>query len=370
MGKDYYKILGVSNGASKDEIKKAFREKAHIYHPDKKDGDEAKFKEINEAYQVLSNDQKRQQYDQFGSTFDQQGGFGGGMNWDDFMRQARQGGGGGTYSNFGDMGDIFSEIFGGGGFGFGGAQSRTQSRARGRDIETTLTLDFKEAVFGADKTIELSELAKCEHCKGNGAEPGTKITECKKCQGQGQIQQVQRTILGNIQTVAVCPDCQGEGKSYDKPCSKCQGQGRLKTKRQIPVKVPAGIDNNMALKMAGEGEAGLRGARSGDLYIHIRVKPDPRFKRQGDNIISQVIINFSQAALGDKIQIETIDGQVDLKIPSGTQSGKVLMLKGKGVPKFQHYGQGDHLVEIIVKTPEKLSKEQKKVFDDLKKLEK
>jgi len=367
MGKDYYKILGIEKNATKDDIKKAFREKAHLYHPDKKDGDEKKFKEINEAYQVLSNEQKRQQYDQFGSTFDQQGGFGGGMNWDDFMRQARQGGG--TYSNFGDLGDIFSEIFGGGGFGFGG-QSRAKARSRGRDIETTLTLDFKEAVFGTDKTIELEELAKCEHCKGNGAEPGTKITECKKCGGQGQVQRVQQTILGNIQTLAPCPDCQGEGKNYDQPCTKCQGQGRLKAKRQIPVKVPAGIDNNMTLKMTGEGEAGLRGSRSGDLYIHIQVKPDSRFRREADNIISQAEISFAQAALGDKIPIETIDGKVDLKIPAGIQSGKVLALKNKGVSRFQHYGRGDHLVEIIVKTPEKLSREQKKIFEDLKKLEK
>lgn len=365
MGKDYYKILGIDKNATKDEIKKAFREKAHIYHPDKKDGDEKKFKEINEAYQVLGNEQKRQQYDQFGSTFDQQGGFGGGMNWDDFMKYARQGGT--TYSNvdFGDLGDIFSEIFGGFGFG-GGAQSRSKARSRGRDIETTLILDFKEAVFGADKTIELEELAKCEHCKGNGAEPGTKIIECKKCGGKGQVQRLQQTILGNIQTLATCPDCQGEGKSYDEPCTKCQGQGRLKTKRQIPVKIPAGIDNHMTLKMSGEGEAGLRGARSGDLYIHVQVKPDTRFKRQGDNIISQSEISFSQAALGDKIPIETIDGQVNLKIPAGIQSGKVLALKGKGVSRFQHYGRGDHLVEIIVKTPEKLSREQKRIFESLK----
>jgi len=362
MGKDYYKILGVEKNATKDEIKKAFREKAHLYHPDKKDGDETKFKEVNEAYQVLNNDQKRQQYDQFGSTFDQQGGFGGGMNWEDFMSQARSGGFSST-ADMGDLGDILGDLFGG---GFGGGRSRARARTRGRDIEIDLQLDFQEAVFGADKKIELNILDTCDHCNGNSAEPGSKITECKTCKGKGQVQQVQRTILGQIQTVTVCPDCQGDGKSYEKPCSKCSGQGRIKKNKQIPIKIPAGIDNNMTLKMAGEGEAGLKGNQAGDLYIHVHIQPDPDFNRQSDNILSKAEINFSQAALGDKIPVKTIDGSVDLKIPAGTQSGKVLSLKGKGVPRFQRHGRGDHLVEVIVKTPEKLSKEQKKVFEELK----
>ncbi len=365
MSKDYYKILGVEKNASQDQIKKAFREKAHLYHPDKPGGDEKKFKEINEAYQVIGNEEKRKQYDQFGSTFDQQGGFGQGMNWDDFMKYARQGGG--TYSNvdMGDLGDILGDLFGGG-FGFGGSRSRAKARTRGNDLEIDLTLDFKEAVFGVTKKIELYKLTVCDKCNGNGAEPGTKITECKTCQGKGQIQSVQRTILGNIQTMTVCPDCQGQGKTYEKACSKCQGQGRVKEKNYIEIKIPAGIDNNMTLKMSGAGEAGLRGGQAGDLYIHIHVKPDPNFKRHGDNIYSQLEIDFTTAALGAKVPAQTLDGEVELKIPAGTQSGQVFSLKGKGVPKFQRFGRGDQLVEIKVKTPKSLNKKQKKLLEELK----
>ena len=374
MSKDYYNTLGVSKGASKDEIKKAFREKAHVFHPDKPGGDEKKFKEINEAYQVLGNDEKRSQYDQFGSDFTQQGGFGGGMGWEDFMRQARQGGGfgfgdfsagGGSAfgGDMGDLGDILGDLFGGG-MGFGSTRRRKQT-TRGRDIEIDLHLDFKEAVFGADKQIEMMKLQTCEHCQGNGAEPGTKIMTCKACEGQGHVSKVQRTILGNIQTMAVCSECHGEGKANEKSCTKCDGQGRMKQKVQFKVQVPAGMDNGMSLKMTGQGEAGIKGGKTGDLYIHIHVKPDLNFKRQADNILSQAEISYSLAALGGKIAVKTIDGDVDLKIPAGTQSGKVFILKGKGVPRFQHYGRGDQLVEVIVKTPEKLSKRQKELLEEL-----
>jgi len=365
MGKDYYKILGIEKNASKEEIKKAFREKAHIYHPDKQGGDEKKFKEVNEAYQVLNNDQKRQQYDQFGSTFDQQGGFGGGMNWDDFMKYARQGGGA-TYSNvdFGDLNDILGDLFGGG-FGFGGGSRRSSNK--GRDIEVDLDLSFEDAVFGADKIIELYKLETCDNCKGNGAEPGTKITECVSCGGKGKVHKVQRTILGNMQTVVDCSECSGQGKKHEKDCAKCSGQGRVKTKVDIEVKIPAGIDNGMTLRMQGKGEAGIKGAKAGDLYIRIHVKPSNEFKRQGNNIISHKEITISQAALGDKVEIKTIDGKVNLKIPAGTYSGKVFKLKGKGVASFQGYGKGDHLVEVIVKIPEKLTKEQKKLLEELRK---
>lgn len=243
MSKDYYNILGVGKTASKEEIKKAFREKAHLFHPDKPGGDEKKFKEINEAYQVLGNDEKRQQFDQFGSDFAQQGGFGGGMGWEDIMRQARQGGG--SYSNvdfdMGDLGDILGGMFGG---GFGGGSHRKRN-TRGRDIEIDLHLDFKEAVFGADKVIELMKLQTCDSCNGNGAEPGTKIITCKACEGKGSVRKMQRTILGNIQTMAVCTECHGEGKTNEKNCAKCDGQGRSKQKVKIDIKVPAGIDNGM-----------------------------------------------------------------------------------------------------------------------------
>lgn len=363
MSKDYYNILGVGKTASKDEIKKAFREKAHLFHPDKPGGDEMKFKEINEAYQVLGNDEKRQQYDQFGSDFAQQGGFGGGMSWEDIMRQAQQGGG--SYSNvdfdMGDLGDILGGMFGG---GFGGGRRRKPT-TRGRDIEIDINLDFKEAVFGADKQIELMKLKTCEHCQGNGAEPGSKIVTCKSCEGQGTVRKVQRTILGNIQTVSDCSECHGEGKTNEKNCTKCGGQGRIKAQDKLELKVPAGIDNGMTLKMTGAGEAGIKGGKTGDLYIHIYVKADPDFKRQGDDILSQAEIPFSLAALGGKIMVKTIDGEVDLKIPSGTQSGKVFILRGKGVTRFQHYGKGDHLVEVIVKTPDKLSRRQKELLEEL-----
>lgn len=367
MPKDYYNILGVSKSASKDEIKKAFREKAHLYHPDKPGGDEKKFKEINEAYQVLGNDEKRSQYDQYGATFDQQGGFGGGMGWEDFMRAARQGGG--TYSNvnydMGDLGDILGDLFGGG-FGFGGNTRRRKTSTRGRDIEVDLHLDFKEAVFGVEKTIELYKLNTCEHCQGNGAEPGTKIAVCQTCKGQGNVRTVQRTILGNIQTVRDCPECGGEGKKPEKACTKCGGQARIKQKVDLPIKIPAGIDNGISLKMTGDGEAGIKGGRAGDLYIHVHVKPDHYFKRENDNILTAIEIPFSAASLGAKIPVKTIDGEVELKIPAGTQSGKIFVLRGKGVPHFQHYGKGDQLVEIIVKTPEHLSKKQKELLEELR----
>jgi len=374
MGKDYYKILGVNKSSSKDEIKKAFREKAHLYHPDKPGGDEKKFKEINEAYQVLGNDEKRQQYDQYGATFDQQGGFGGGMGWEDFMRAARQGGG--TYSNvdfdFGDLGDILGDLFGGGfsaggGSAFGGGFGRRAKRTtRGRDIEVDLNLDFKEAVFGVDKTIELYKLTTCDRCNGNGAEPGTKISECKACQGQGKVRKVQRTILGHIQTIEACSECEGEGKKHEKACTKCGSQGRIKQKVDLPVKIPAGIDNGLSLKMAGAGEAGIKGGHAGDIYIHIHVKPDPNFKRENNNILTTIEIPFSTASLGAKIPIKTIDGEVELKIPAATQSGNVFILRGKGVPHFQHYGRGDQLVTINVKTPEHLSKKQKELLEKLR----
>ncbi|MFA5188666.1 MAG: molecular chaperone DnaJ [Patescibacteria group bacterium] len=374
MGKDYYNILGVAKSASKDEIKKAFREKAHVFHPDKPGGDEKKFKEINEAYQVLNNDQKRQQYDQFGATFDQQGGFGGGMGWEDFMRAARQGGG--TYNNvdvdMGDLGDILGDLFGGG-FGFGGNTRRRKTTTRGRDIEVDLNLDFKEAVFGTDKTIELYKLTACDRCNGNGAEPDTKISECQACKGQGNVRTVQRTILGHIQTVRDCPECGGEGKKPEKACTKCGGTGRTKQKTDINVKIPAGIDNGMSLKMSGAGEAGIKGGKAGDLYLHIHVKPDPYFKRENNNILTSIEIPFSAASLGAKIPVKTIDGEVELKIPAGTQSGNVFILRGKGAPHFQHYGsswpkpgKGDQLVTVNIKTPEHLSKKQKELLEELR----
>jgi len=362
MSKDYYKILGVDKNASQDEIKKAFRKLAHKYHPDKEGGDEAKFKEINEAYQVLSNPEKRKKYDQYGSTFDQMGGFGSGMDWDDFMRAARGQGGFNGFGDMGDLGDILSEILG----GFGGGPSRRANvNRRGRDIETSMQIDFKEAVFGVEKVIEIYKTVPCPVCSGTGDDPNSKIITCPTCKGRGQIEQVQSTFFGQFRTAAVCPDCGGQGKKAEKKCSKCAGQGVVKELKKIKVKIPAGIGNGETLRLAGEGEAGLRGGRPGDLYITIQVRPDPKFKREGNDIIVKLPISFSQAALGDKVEVDTLDGKYKLKIPSGTQSGKVFKMRGKGVPYLHGRGRGDLLVEVAVKTPTKLNRKQKELFKRL-----
>lgn len=368
MAKDYYKILGVDKNASQEEIKKAFRKLAHKYHPDKEGGDEQKFKEVNEAYQVLGNPQKRKQYDQFGATFDDQGGFGSGMTWDDFMRYARggftqeQSEFGGFSFDFGDLGDIFSEIF-----DFSGMRRTrgTQRATRGSDVEIELTIDFREAVFGTEKEVSLVLNRKCYHCKGNGAEPGTKIVTCKTCNGRGKVQRIQQTILGSFQSVSTCPECRGEGKSYETPCKNCSGSGIFKGQKTLKVKIPAGIDDGGVVRLKGEGEAGRGGAASGDLYIRIRVRPDKNFKRDGDDILSTAEITFSQAALGDKIEVETLERPVKLKIPEGTQSGKVFKLKAKGVPHLRGYGRGDQLVKVLVKTPTHLSRKQKQLLKEL-----
>jgi len=358
MGKDYYKILDVDKGASQEDIKKAFRKLAHKHHPDKEGGDEAKFKEINEAFQVLGNPEKRRQYDQFGTTFDQGGpGFsaGGGPFGGGFQ---------GAGFDMGDLSDILGDLFGGAA-GFGG---RTRTK-RGSDIEVDAEIEFKDAVFGKDEFLNLYKNAKCENCKGNAAEPGTKISTCPTCGGSGQVQSVQRTVFGSFQSVRPCTDCHGEGKKPEKPCQKCNGTGITKQSQQIKIKIPAGIDNGEVIKLVGQGEEGAYGGRAGDLYIHVHVRPDERFKRDGLNIISQEHITFSQAALGDKIDVLTLDGKVSLKIPAGTQGGQIFKLKGKGVPPLKGGSRGDHLVEILVIVPKKLSKEQKKLIEELKKAE-
>ena len=363
MSKDYYNILGVEKGASQEEVKKAFRKKAHQHHPDKGNGNEEKFKEINEAYQVLGNEEKRKQYDQFGSAFENMGGQGaGGFNWQDYARQA--GGanpfGQGAQTDF-DMGDIFSEFFGGG--RRGGRGRRAQ---RGSDIEVDLEVDFKEAVFGTEKTLNLLKNHQCESCSGTGNDKEAEIKTCTTCNGVGQVDQVQNTILGQIRTRAVCPNCEGEGKSASKKCSKCAGQGIEKKQSELVVKIPQGIDHGQSIRLSQEGEAGVKGSQAGDLYVTVRVKPNKDFGRDGYDILSKKNIRFSQAALGDNIDINTIDGEVSLKIPPGTQSGKIFKLKSKGVPKLRGgRGRGDHLVEIIVETPSKLNRKQKKLFDEI-----
>ena len=323
---------------------------------------------MNEAYQVLGNADKRKQYDQFGATFEQAG-TGGGFRWEDFSQ-----GGFGDFSakggpasgwDFGDIGDIFGDIFG------AGRSSRARSRrvTRGQDIEMELEVEFREAVFGAEKTVELYKTVACDKCDGIGAEPGSKITTCATCHGSGQIDQVQRTILGQIRSRTICPDCQGVGKTYAKKCSRCRGIGVVKDTQKIKVKIPAGIDNGQTIRLSGEGEAGPKGGSSGDLFISIRVRPDSEFRRDGGNILSQAEISFAQAALGDKIRVNTLEGEGYLKVPAGTASGKIFKLSGKGVPYLQSRGRGDQLVEVIVKIPQHLSREQKKLIEKLGELE-
>ncbi len=355
MSKDYYNILGVNKTASQDEIKKAFREKAHKFHPDKQGGDEAKFKELNEAYQVLSDQKKRSQYDQYGQTFEQaQAGGGQGFGgFGDFS--------GGFNVNMDDLGDIFGGL--GDVFGFsGGGGSRRQRTRRGSDIQVQLNINFNEAVFGAEKEIGLKKTVKCSKCKGEGREPGAEVITCKTCGGKGRVIRVQRTILGNMQVQMECEDCHGEGKSFKEKCSACRGAGLVQEIVNLKVKIPAGIDNNETIRLTGQGEAAAKGAQPGDLYLKIRVNPDRRFQRDGVNIKSRAEISFSQAALGDKIEIITVDGPVELKIPEGTQSGKIFILRDKGVPHLNGRGRGDHLVEVIVKTPISLSRKQKELL--------
>ncbi len=360
MSKDYYDILGVDKNATQEEIKKAFRKKAHEYHPDKSTGNEAKFKEVNEAYQVLGNEQKRKQYDQFGSAFEHGqagGGFSGFDSFRDFSGFAN-----GFNVNMDDLGDIFSGM--GDMFGFGGGR-RSKRQSRGADIQTILVIDFMEAIFGAEKELKLKKTVICDKCKGNGAEPDSKIATCKTCGGTGRVNRVQRTILGNMQVEMTCSDCNGEGKIYEKKCSKCSGSGIVEEIVNLKVKIPAGIDNGETIRLSGQGEAGFKGSSTGDLYIKIQVKPDKRFERDGYDIRTTREISFTQAVLGDKIDIETVYGKVKLKIPEGTQSGTIFKLRGKGVEKLRGRGKGDHFVEVKIKTPHSLNRRQKELLKEL-----
>lgn len=359
MAKDYYEILGVNKNASDDEIKKAYRKLAHKFHPDKTGGDAEKFKEINAAYQVLSDKTKRGQYDQFGQTFDQRGGGqpGGGFGGFDFNGFS----GGQGFEGFED---IFSDIFGGGGFGGGGR--RTQKV--GRDIQIDVEIKFEEMVSGATREVNLNKKTICDVCKGTGGEPGSKEETCPTCHGAGQVRQAVRSMFGTFAQTVTCPSCQGAGKFYKEKCHKCKGEGAVKEQQAIKIEVPAGISDGQTISLAGYGEAGERGAQSGDLYATIHVRPHPKFERKGNNIVSEEHIKFTQAVLGDKIQVQTIDGYVKMKVPNGTQSGEIFRIKGEGIPELGRRGsRGDQLVKIIVDIPRKLSGAQKKLIDNLQK---
>lgn len=362
MAEDYYDTLGVSRESSDDEIKKAYRKMAHQHHPDR-GGDEAKFKEINQAYQVLSDQQKRSQYDQFGATFDQAqaggggyggaGGFAGGQN--PFGQQ-------GFNVNMDDidLGDIFGSFFGG--------RRRPVSPTgptTGDDISVTVDISFENSVFGTGRELELYKRVKCGHCKGNGAEPGTKIETCKTCSGKGQVRQTRQTMLGAFAQVSACHDCRGEGKKAEKPCGQCGGDGRTKENKKIKVKIPAGIAHGQTIEVSGEGEVGLRGGPPGNLYVSIQVAEHEIFKREGYDLKCEIPISFTQAALGDKMDLKVFDDKVKIELPAGTQTGKVFRVHNKGIPHLQRSSQGDLLVEVKVVTPGKLSGQEKELLKSL-----
>ncbi len=357
MAEDYYEILGVSKEASEEEIKKAYRKLAHKYHPDKATGDEAKFKKINEAYQTLSDKTKREQYDQFGQNFSGAGGGTGGFSGQGGWDFGQAGG-----ANFGgmDFEDIFSNIFGG-----GGQRGRAQEK-RGQDIQVDLEITFEEMVSGAQKKIKLYKRVKCDRCAGTGGERGSEIKTCPTCHGSGQVQKTTRSILGSFSQVGICPECQGKGKIYEKKCSKCGGDGRIKEEQEIVIDVPAGIADGQTISVRGAGEAGENNAPAGDLYVLIHVLPHKKFSREGQDILTTEEINFSLASLGGEIKVETVAGNLILKIPAGTQSGEIFRIRNKGIPELQGRGKGNHMIKIIVKTPYKLSRKQRKIIEELK----
>ncbi len=352
---EYYEVLGLTKGATDEEIKRAFRKLAIKYHPDRNQGDktaEEKFKEINEAYQVLSDPQKKAQYDQFGTTD-----FNGGFN---------QGGGGYAGYDFDgfDVGDIFSQFFG----GFSGGSGRTQNPnapRRGEDIEFYQDLTFEEAVFGTTKDITLNVDDTCDTCHGSGAKDPSRKTTCTKCHGSGRIRTQRQTMFGNMMTETVCDVCHGEGEIIEEPCPTCKGKGRVRTKRKISVNIPKGVDSNNVIPLRGQGNAGYKGGPAGDVHLVLRVKPSKVFVRKGTNIFIDKHIDIAQAALGMETRVPTVDGEVSYNIPSGTQSGTVFRLKGKGVPvvNSKNDQRGDQFVNVIVDTPQKLNDAQKEALN-------
>jgi len=359
--RDYYEVLGVGKTASADEIKKAFRKKAVQFHPDKEGGDEAKFKEINEAYEVLKDQQKRQRYDQFGHAGVGGASGSGGNPFEGFSANGQNvhfdfGGG-----QFGDLGDIFSSFFGG-----GGAGQRQQTQNRGRDVETSVTLTFNEAIFGTEKDISLNLDVKCDHCHGSGAEPGFSLKECPTCHGSGQTVRVVNSLFGPIQQAETCRTCRGKGKVPEKACTVCGGDGVRREKQDIKVKIPAGVDEGSAIRLSGRGEA-VAGGIAGDLYVAIHVRSHKKFTREGDLILSQETISMVDAALGTELDVETVDGTLTMKIPAGTQSGTDFKLSGHGVPHVRGGGRGAQIITVKVETPRNLSRRQRKTLEELRK---
>jgi len=355
MKKDYYETLGVSKNSTQEEIKKAYYKLAHKYHPDKGGGDESKFKEINEAYQILGDKEKRAQYDRFGTNFNNngaQGGFSGfnnvNFNWEDF-------------AGFDNLEDIF-DIFGGGGF-----RQKEEDLRRGSDLEILLEIPLESVLKEQKKEIKISKMIKCSRCEGLGAEPGTNVKECFTCRGKGRVQQIKKTILGTFTQYTMCPECEGEGVKPEKPCNVCNGEGRIKKEETIVIEIPAGVDNNQIIKVKGKGDAGKRGGKPGDLYVRIIIAPHNIFKRKGDDVYLKTNISFSQAVLGDKISIPSLENKnIIMKIPQGIESGKTMKISGKGIPHFRGIGRGDMFVQLNINTPQKLTRKQKEILEELK----
>lgn len=354
--KDYYDVLGVNKNASADELKKAFRRLAIEHHPDK-GGDETKFKEINEAYEVLKDDKKRQRYDQFGHAG--VGGAGGGDPFAGFGGQGQN-----VNFDFGDLGlgDLFGSFF-------GGQQGGQRRQSRGNDIETLVEVEFEQAVFGTEVDLNLDLNDSCEHCKGSTVEPGHELKTCGDCKGSGQTIRVMRTMFGDIQQATVCATCQGNGKVPEKVCTVCKGTGTERKKQQVGLKIPAGVDDGAVIRLRDRGEAIANGPK-GDLYVNIRVKPHKKFTREGDLILSEEHVTMVDAALGTEISVDTVDGPVTMKVPAGTQSGTDFKLSNHGVPHLRKETRGAHIVTVVVDTPTKLSKKQQEILKEFKQTKK
>lgn len=347
--RDYYEVLGIQKNATDDDIKAAFRKLARQYHPDvsKEPDAEDKFKEINEAYGVLSDSEKRARYDRFGKEGV------GGM------------GSGGFHDYSADFGDIFEEILGGFGFSSGRRNASRKSPRRGRDLQMTVSLKFEEAVFGVERDIEFDRDDTCSRCSGNGAEPGTTPTKCSTCNGQGEVRQVRQTFLGQMVQTAPCPTCSGRGEIISSPCTTCRGGGLERKHIKKKVQVPAGVDHGTQIRLNGEGAPGVFGGPSGSLFLVLDVKPHQFFKRRDNDLVLNLDVNIAQAALGAEVEVPTLDGDEKLKIPAGTQTGKVITMKGKGVPYLRRKDRGNQLVIVNVAIPTKLSKEQRELFEKL-----
>lgn len=359
MAKDYYEILGVSKDANDTEIKKAYRKLAHTYHPDKKGGDEAKFKEVNEAYQTLSDPQKRQQYNQFGSNYQQAGGAGGfsgygnaqGFSFEDLFGQS-------GFSFGGGFEDVFSDVFGGGGRG------HSQAHNKGRDIQLEVEISLEEAYSGISKSVELDLDIACDSCEGTGAQ-NKKMKQCPECKGQGFIERQVRTMLGNFAQRETCSTCKGRGEIPESICKSCQGKGVKRQKKSIEIAVPEGISDGQTLEMRGAGESAAYGGKAGNIYIHIRVKKHKQFERRGDDIYLTQDIIYTTAALGGDVDIDTLGGELNLKIPKSTQSGEIFRIRDKGMPHLQGRGNGDMFVTVRITTPKHLSRRAQQLLKDL-----